>query len=69
MKQYHTLTTDVYKGLPIPSGWTLQELRDCLEKTKEALTETSDVSYSWSLLVQQQDKLQRLINDIETSEI
>jgi hypothetical protein len=69
MKQYHTLTTDVYKGLPIPSGWTLQELRDCLEKTKEALTVTSDVSYSWSLLVQQQDKLQRLINDIETSEV
>lgn len=69
MKQYHTLTKDVYQGLPIPSGWTLQELRDCLEKTKEALTVTSDVSYSWSLLVQQQDKLQRLINDIETSEV
>ena len=54
--------------LPTPSGWTLQELRDCLEKTKEALTETSDVSYSWSLLVQQQDVLQRLIDDIENSE-
>jgi hypothetical protein len=69
MKQYHTLTTDVYKGLPIPSGWTLQELRDCLEKTQQTLANTSDLSYSWSLLVQQQDKLQRLINDIETSEV
>ena len=48
--------------------WTLQELRDCLEKTTQALTETSDLSYSWSLLVQQQDKLQRLINEIETAE-
>lgn len=55
------------KHLPIPSGWTLQELRDCLEKTKQALTETSDVSYSWSLLVQQQDKLQCLINEIENA--
>jgi hypothetical protein len=68
MKQYHTLTADVYKGQQIPSGWTLQELRDCLEKTEQTLAITSDLSYSWSLLVQQQSKLQRLINDIETAE-
>lgn len=68
MKQYHTISTEVFKGLSAVNTWTLQELRDCLEKTTQALSDTSDLSYSWSLLVQQQDKLQRLINEIETAE-
>jgi hypothetical protein len=65
MKQQHTFTAD---SLPTPSGWTLQELRDCLDKTQQTLATTSDLSYGWSLLVQQQDVLKRLINDIETAE-
>jgi hypothetical protein len=68
MKQYHTLTTDVYKGLPIPSGWTLQEIRDCLEKVTQIMSETENRSHRWYLLAQQQSCLEHLINQIETAE-
>jgi hypothetical protein len=54
--------------LPTPSGWTLQEIRDCLEKTTQTMSETDNRSHSWYLLAQQQSSLEHLINQIETAE-
>lgn len=54
--------------LPIPSGWTLQEIRDCLEKTTQTMLETDNRSHRWYVLAQQQSSLEHLINQIETAE-
>ena len=54
--------------VPVPSGWTLQELRDCLEKVTQAMSDTNNRSHNWYLLAQQQCNLEHLINTIETAE-
>ena len=63
----HSMTTSQWI-VPVPSGWTLQELRDCLDKVTQALSEVNNRSHNWYLLRQQQCNLEHLINLIETAE-
>jgi hypothetical protein len=55
-------------SLPTPSGGTLQEIRDCLEKVTQMMSETENRSHRWYLLSQQKCNLEHLINLIETAE-